>query len=120
MKIDKKLQIIDADWASAEHSVIMFSDHSIRIFDLKLTKSYSSIYNYEFDGETLLCIVVYKVKLFYLYIIVNDNFYILDLQGPPTILDSDLCKMFYFWLSATCKKVYSTELGFNNYELSRK
>lgn len=57
MKVDKKLQIIDADWASAEHSVIMFSDHSIRIFDLKLTKSYSSIYNYEFDGEILLYII---------------------------------------------------------------
>ncbi|VVC35482.1 Hypothetical protein CINCED_3A000598 [Cinara cedri] len=90
MKTDKKLQIIDADWASAEHSVIMFSDHSIRVFDIKLTKSYSSIYNYEFD----------------------------DLQGPPAILDLELCKMFYFWLSATCKEVYSTELGFNNYELS--
>uniref|UniRef100_A0A2S2NNV8 WD repeat-containing protein 11 n=1 Tax=Schizaphis graminum TaxID=13262 RepID=A0A2S2NNV8_SCHGA len=90
MKTDKKLQVVDADWASAEHSVIMFNDHSIRVFDLKLTKSYSSIYNYEFD----------------------------DLLGPPAILDRDLCKMFYFWLSATCKKVYSTELGFNNYELS--
>lgn len=54
MKIDKKLQIIDADWASSEHSVIMFSDHSIRVFDLKLTKSYSSIYNYEFEGKILL------------------------------------------------------------------
>lgn len=54
MKTDKKLQVIDADWASAEHSVIMFSDHSIRVFDLKLTKSYSSIYNYEFDGKILL------------------------------------------------------------------
>jgi len=43
-----------------------------------------------------------------------------DLLGPPAILDRDLCKMFYFWLSATCKKVYSTELGFNNYELSRE
>jgi len=41
-----------------------------------------------------------------------------DLLGPPAILDRDLCKMFYFWLSATCKKVYNTELGFNNYELS--
>jgi len=54
MKTDKKLQIIDADWASAEHTVIMFNDHSIRVFDLKLTKSYSSIYNYEFDGKLLL------------------------------------------------------------------
>lgn len=44
----------------------------------------------------------------------------LDSQGPPTILDRDLCKMFYFWLSATCEKAYSIELGFNNYELSRK
>lgn len=46
----------------------------------------------------------------------------LDLQGPPTILDPDLCKMFYFWLSAceNCKKDFNTELGFNNYELSRK
>lgn len=44
----------------------------------------------------------------------------LDSQGPPSILDWELCKMFYFWLSATCKEVYSTELGFNNYELSRK
>lgn len=44
----------------------------------------------------------------------------LDSQGPPAILDRDLCKMFYFWLSATCEKVYTTELGFNNYELSRK
>lgn len=44
----------------------------------------------------------------------------LDLQGPPAILDHDLCEMFYFWLSATCTKVYSLELGFNNYELSRK
>jgi len=51
MKTDKKLQVIDADWASAEHSVILFSDYSIRVFDLKLTKSYSSIYNYEFDGK---------------------------------------------------------------------
>lgn len=50
MKMDKKLQVVDADWASAEHCVIMFNDHSIRVFDLKLTKSYSSIYNYEFDG----------------------------------------------------------------------
>lgn len=54
MKTDKKLLIIDADWASAEHSVIMFNDHSIRVFDLKLTKSYSSIYNYEFDGKIYL------------------------------------------------------------------
>lgn len=58
MKVDKKLQIIDADWASAEHSVIMFNDYSIRIFDLKLTKCYSSIYNYEFDGE-----IMYIIKL---------------------------------------------------------
>lgn len=52
----------------------------------------------------------------------NNNFlfFILDLQGPPAILDRDLCKMFYFWLSATCTKVYNPELGFNNYELSRK
>lgn len=56
MKTDKKLQIIDADWASAEHSVIMFSDYSIRVFDLKLAKSYSSIHNYEFDGKLLLVI----------------------------------------------------------------
>jgi len=54
MKADKKLQILDADWASAEHSVILFSDYSIRVFDLKLTKSYSSMYNYEFDGNILL------------------------------------------------------------------
>lgn len=44
--------------------------------------------------------------------------FILDLQGPPTVLDHNLCKMFHFWLSATCTKVYSTSLGFNNYELS--
>lgn len=53
MKADKKLQIFDVDWATAEHSVIMFSDYSIRVFDLKLTKSYSSIYSYEFDGKIL-------------------------------------------------------------------
>lgn len=59
MKTDKKLQVIDADWASIEHTVIMFSDYSIRVFDLKLTKSYSSIYNYEFDGKILLIIILY-------------------------------------------------------------
>lgn len=60
MKTDKKLQIIDADWASAEHTVIMFNDHSFRVFDLKLTKSYSSIYNYEFDGKLLLLLSYIK------------------------------------------------------------
>lgn len=59
MKTDKKLQVIDADWASAEHTVIMFNDHSIRVYDLKLTKSYSSIYNYEFDGKLLLLFISY-------------------------------------------------------------
>ena len=54
IKADKKLPVVDADWASAEHSVIMFSDCSIRVFDLKLIKSYSSIYNYEFDGQNII------------------------------------------------------------------
>lgn len=61
MKTDKKLQIVDADWASAEHTVIMFSDQSIRVFDLKLTKSYSSIYNYEFDGMKFLYVNLFKI-----------------------------------------------------------
>lgn len=54
MKADKKLQVVDVDWASAEHPIIMYSDQSIRVFDLKLTKSYSSIYSYEFDGKIFL------------------------------------------------------------------
>jgi len=44
----------------------------------------------------------------------------LDSQGSPAILDRDLCKIFYFWLSA-CENHeddLNTELGFNNYELS--
>ncbi|XP_050421580.1 WD repeat-containing protein 11-like [Adelges cooleyi] len=90
LKSDKKLQIVDADWASAEHPVILFSDQSIRVFDLKLTKSYSSIYNYEFD----------------------------DKQGPPMILDRNLCKIFFFWLSVNLTKDFNTAHGFNNYELS--
>jgi hypothetical protein len=59
--MDKKLQVVDADWASAEHSVIMFNDHSIRVFDLKLTKSYSSIYNYEFDGIILTLLYILNI-----------------------------------------------------------
>lgn len=64
MKMDKKLQIFDADWASAEHSVIMFSDYSIRVFDLKLTKSYSSIYSYEFGGKILILIIKCNLILY--------------------------------------------------------
>lgn len=60
MKADKKLPVLDADWASAEHSVIMFSDYSIRVFDLKLIKSYSSIYTYEFDGQNITAYNVIK------------------------------------------------------------
>lgn len=116
MKTDKKLQIVDAEWASAEHSVIMFSDQSIRVFDLKLTKSYSSIYNYEFNGIKLLYMNLFNIY----YYDFEFKYSLIDSQGSPVILDRDLCKMFYFWLSATCKKIYSAELGFNNYELSRK
>lgn len=72
MKTDKKLQIVDADWASAEHSVIMFSDQSIRVFDLKLTKSYSSIYNYEFDGMKLLYVNLFDI---YYYNFIYKYFY---------------------------------------------
>jgi len=70
MKTDKKLQVIDADWASAEHTVIMFNDHSIRVFDLKLTKSYSSISNYEFDGTLFHYLLVININI-------NDTIYIL-------------------------------------------
>ncbi|XP_050546910.1 WD repeat-containing protein 11-like isoform X2 [Daktulosphaira vitifoliae] len=90
LKVDKKLQIIDADWASSEHPVILFNDQSIRVFDLKLTKSFSSIYSYKFD----------------------------ELQGSPVVLDRDLCRMFQFWLTVNGTKDFNSELGFNNYELS--